>query len=152
MPKKTIKKKKKCYDKEQMKLALAKVRSGAMNKSEASRVYGIPRTTLLDRLAGRVDDECRSGPPTALPKEDEARLAAHVVGMANAGFPYTRKSLMLMVKQLLDEEGRRVTVFKDNMPGDYQSVFGASFQHVNLLIKTWSFLTYAMFTFNEFKF
>ena len=44
------------YRPEQMAMAMHMVRSGTMSKKAAAKTYGVPRTTLLDKLAGRVPE------------------------------------------------------------------------------------------------
>lgn len=88
-----------------MRLALENVRSGQMSKAEAARQFGIPKTTILDKLAGRVPNESRPGPSTAPSKTDEDNLAMHIINTAKVGFPYAKKTLILTVKQLIEEEG-----------------------------------------------
>ena len=55
-----------------MALAIEMVRKGLMSKKQASTTYGVPRTTLLDKLAGRVPEEStRPGPAPILTKAEE---------------------------------------------------------------------------------
>ena len=105
------------YPQENMTLAISQVRQGKMSQRQASKVYGIPRMTLADKVTGRVPENGRSGPPLALGKEDEDMMANHVKNMAKAGFPYTKQSLLLEVKRILDHDRRVVPCFKDNLPG-----------------------------------
>ena len=52
------------YDMKDIPIALEKIRRKELSTLAASKMYGIPRTTLIDRLQGRVGDNCtRSGPP-----------------------------------------------------------------------------------------
>ena len=48
------------YSKESMAAAIEAVRSGRMRKSQAAQFYGVPRTTLLDKLSGRTPEEYHS--------------------------------------------------------------------------------------------
>ena len=103
-----------------MLLALKEVREGRMSQRQASKVYSVPRTTLIDKLCGRRPEICRTGPPPAITVEDEEMFSQHVKKIAEAGFIYTRKALLQEVKNYLDAENRIVKQFKDNMPGNYQ--------------------------------
>ena len=47
------------------------------SKVQAVRQLQVSRTTLLDKQAGRVPEECQPGPFTALPKADEDNLPRH---------------------------------------------------------------------------
>ena len=53
------------YPAENMARAIEAARGG-MPKREAARIFQIPRTTLLDKLTGRVDEVCSVGHPTVL--------------------------------------------------------------------------------------
>ena len=77
-----------------MLLALEQVRQGRMTQRQASLSYGVPRTTLMDKLHGRTPDECKPGPPPVISAQDEAKLNQHIKHMAEAGFPYSRKALL----------------------------------------------------------
>jgi len=43
--------------------------------NEATRTYGIPATTLKDRISGRVKHGTKSGPPKYLNDKEEKELA-----------------------------------------------------------------------------
>ena len=60
-----------------------------MAVSGAAKQFKVPRKTLDDRIKGRVQHGCRSGPPTALTVEEERALAAYLLYMAEHGFPLT---------------------------------------------------------------
>ena len=98
-----------------MELALRQVREG-MSQKRAAKLYGVPRTTLNDKIRGVAPEVGKSGPATVLNTNEETLLANHIKNMAMAGLPMTRKDLLTEVKRLLDED-ERVTKFKDNMPG-----------------------------------
>ncbi len=61
-----------------------------MGLREAARAHNVPVETLRRRVAGIVTQDCRSGPPTVLTKEEEARLAEYCVTMADMGFGLTQ--------------------------------------------------------------
>ena len=44
------------YTPERMAMAIHMVRSCGMSRKAAAKAYGVPRTTLLDKLAGRVPE------------------------------------------------------------------------------------------------
>ena len=100
-----------------MELALSAVRNEGVSHSAAARQYGVPRTTLIDRLKGRISDNAVMGAKTVLNKEEEEALCQFVVRSAKAGFPLQRLDLKNWVKQILDLDGR-ANPFKDNRPGE----------------------------------
>ena len=59
-------------------MALRQIRDGAMSRHRASVAYGIPRTTLIDRLHGRVADDATSGPSSILTPAEEKTLVNYI--------------------------------------------------------------------------
>ena len=64
------------YSPTKMAAAIEMVKRGVMSKRQASQTYGVPRTTLLDKIAGRVPKE-RTAPGTkpVLTNAEETVLA-----------------------------------------------------------------------------
>ena len=60
------------YSKEQLYSAIRAVEGQVLSKAEACRKYKIPKTTLLDKLAGRTPKEWSvMGHPPYLEKKDD---------------------------------------------------------------------------------
>ena len=108
------------YSQDQLRQALHEVRENGMPKKKAAKLYGIPKTTLLDKLSGRVPDEAHSGPDSLLSKAEEDRLARYIRECARVSFPLDKRDNKLEIKKLLDADNRNV--FKNNMPGKYQNL------------------------------
>ena len=107
------------YSPESMALAIDMVRKGVMNKKQASTTYGVPRTTLLDKLAGRVPEApTKPGPAPVLTKAEEEVLVNYCNLMAEIGYPLKRHELKKEVQRVLNSDGRS-TPFKENLPGNY---------------------------------
>jgi len=71
------------------KFAIAMVRSGQCLKKGAANmyIYGVPRTTLLDKLAGRVPEEnVRPGKKPVLKADKERKLVDFANTMCNVCF------------------------------------------------------------------
>ena len=85
----SMKAKRKQWLPENMEEACKSVKSESMSLREAARAYSVPVETLRRRVAGLVSLDCRSGPPTVLTSEKEARLAGYCVTMADMGFGLT---------------------------------------------------------------
>ena len=98
-----------------MALAIQAVRE-VMPKRKVARIFQVPRTTLLDKLYGRVEENCSLGSRPVLSKSEEESLVQYVVGMAKIGYPLTRGNLASQVKKILDEDSRS-TPFTNNLPG-----------------------------------
>ena len=63
---------------------------GGLPVASAARMYGVPRTTLIDRLQGRVRMGAKWGKDTALPPELEIVLVDYLKYMSQRGFPLTK--------------------------------------------------------------
>ena len=104
------------YDSKIMGLALSQVKSG-MSIQKAAKLYGVPRSTLGDKVRGVVPEVGKSGPGTVLTSWEEDMLVNHIKAMAAVGLPLTKKDLLHEVKRLLDEDNRE-TKFTNNLPGN----------------------------------
>ena len=89
-----------------MEEACKSVKSESMTLREAARAYNVPVETLRRRVAGIVSLDYRSGPPTVLTSEEEARLAEYCVAMADMGFGLTREGIMAMAFAIAEKTGR----------------------------------------------
>ena len=104
------------YKHEDLVKACEAVQKG-MSKSLASKTYNVPRTTIRDRIAGRIGiDVSSSGPSPILTPGEEEMITKWIFDMSGVGFPVTRLQLKLEVKKILDQDGH-TNPFPNNMPG-----------------------------------
>ncbi|KAJ8965660.1 hypothetical protein NQ314_003977 [Rhamnusium bicolor] len=82
----------------------------------ASKKYGIPRSTLQDKVKGRTQIEKKSGPETVLTKDEEQLLVNSLFHIASCGFPGTKDQLLDNV-ELLVKNLERPNKFTDGRPG-----------------------------------
>jgi hypothetical protein len=75
-----------------------------MTLRDAQREYGVPKTTLIDRLAGRRG--AKLGRTTVLSEEEEEYLVERILVMGEWGFPLAKRDLTHIVKDYLDRQGR----------------------------------------------
>ena len=68
--------------------------NSGMTISDASKQYGIPRTTLSDRINHKVSHDAKIGRPAALTKEEEASLSGYVSYMYDRRFPIDREQVI----------------------------------------------------------
>lgn len=105
------------YSPGKMARAVEMVRDG-MPKKKAAKLCGVPRTTLLDKLSGRVPlQPTKPGPKTVLTAAEEDVLVNYIKLMADIGYPVSRAELKREVKKILDTDGRK-NPFKNNLPGE----------------------------------
>ncbi len=65
---------------------------------EAARQYGVPKTTQIDRLAGRSGEKL--GRSTVLNKEEEDFLMEKILMMGERGFPLGKRGLRHLIKTI----------------------------------------------------
>lgn len=103
------------YTPETLERALQDVRRGTRSIRDAAETYGIPKSTISDKLKNRHSK--KQGGQTALSAEDERFLSEGIQKFGEWGFPLTRSDIRHLVKSNLDRKGMRIAKFRDNMPG-----------------------------------
>lgn len=83
---------------EQMDAALYSVMHNGLSGNKAADLHGVPRSTLKDRLSGRVKHGTKSGPKPYLTVEEEAELTSHLLQAADIGFGKTRRDVKCIVE------------------------------------------------------
>lgn len=87
-------KKRKQYDPDSLMAAYKAVKDSSISVNAAAKQYGVPLTTLRDRVDGRIGMEAtRPGPPLLMGKDDEAEIVHFLHTMARYGYRYTRQEL-----------------------------------------------------------
>ena len=77
-------------------LALSEIQEGRLSVRRAAEAYGIPKSTLSDRLTGRVNSSSHSGPSRYLSDEEEAELVHFLAGAASMGYAKTKRMCLLL--------------------------------------------------------
>lgn len=103
---------------------MEEIKSKSMGIREACRFYGVPKTTVHDRLSGKVaaNKKPKVGPDPVLGLKGEECLKNWVLNMARCGFPIHKKEPIESVSKIIRDSGIK-NPFKDGTPGDtwYQS-------------------------------
>ena len=94
--------------------AIDAVKSQSMSMRTASRVYGIPRSTLFDKLHGNTPLVFQS--KTVLTSAEEQRLVNWVLHMSQIGYGWTRFEVIDTVKRIVETD-KRPNPFNNNKPG-----------------------------------
>lgn len=106
------------YSKEDLQHAVNEIKRGTVTIHRAHRLYHIPKTTLFYHLKGTRGEKSETqGRAPVIPKDDETRLANGLRIMEKWGFGVTRKELLLIVANYV-QENKLKTPFKHNIPGD----------------------------------
>ena len=98
-PKKCLK-----WSNESMVAAINAVSKGC-SISRATREHGIPRTTLQDRISGKVQHGIRPGPKPYLNKSEEGNLVNFLEVVAEVGYGKTRKQVLNLVESTACDKG-----------------------------------------------
>ena len=80
--------------------AVEAVQQGKMSVRRASEEYGVPRSTLQDKVSGRFKINAKSG-RIHLTDSEERNLAAFLVGCASIGYAKSRKDVLNIAQQIL---------------------------------------------------
>lgn len=83
-----------------MRQAYEAVVTKRMKIREAARHYGVPHSTLLNKLSIKSPLQRRMGPPTKLSKDDEKALVQFIQASAQKGFPVSRKTLLILGNEI----------------------------------------------------
>ena len=87
-----------------MERALQAVISGEFSVRQASEVFNVPKSTLGDRVSGRVIPGSNSGPERYLTTMEEGELVLFLARVAAIGYGKTRKEVMAIVQNVVDQK------------------------------------------------
>lgn len=105
------------YDPIQIANALAAVRKNGMKVATACKLYGVPGSTIRNKLSGQVPDTMgRVGRSPVLGRDVEDKLVEWIKGISKMGFPIGKEGLIYSVKNLV-EKANLPTPFNRNTPG-----------------------------------
>lgn len=102
------------YEEDVVNAALAAMRRGLSSRM-AEEQYKIPRRTLLYKLKKEHSEPI--GHPTALSSLEERHLVDVIKASAEYGSPMTKFEVRMLVRNYLEKQGTRRSVFINNMPG-----------------------------------
>ncbi|XP_041864058.1 uncharacterized protein LOC121654155 [Melanotaenia boesemani] len=105
-------KKKKKWTEETMERALIEVKSGRCTVRQAAKEFGVPKSSLGDRVSGRVTPGCRSGPAQLITSADEELLVEFSLYMSKHGFPLTKQQVVSFASSIYKRQHRRVAFSK----------------------------------------
>ncbi|XP_047235399.1 MFS-type transporter clz9 [Girardinichthys multiradiatus] len=104
--------KKKKWTEEAMERALTEVKSGRCTVRQAAKAFGVPKSSLGDRVSGRVTPGSRSGPARLITSADEKLLVEFSLYMSKHGFPLTKQQVVSFASSIYKRQHRRVAFSK----------------------------------------
>ena len=96
--------------------AIAAVKDRTMSIRQASNQFGIPKSTLGDRISGRLEEGATPGKKPVLPVEVESAIANKIKEAGKMRFGITRAQLCFKVARLVSSM-KLSTPFRNGVPG-----------------------------------
>ncbi|XP_039298507.1 tigger transposable element-derived protein 7-like [Nilaparvata lugens] len=103
------------YSAETLQMCLNDIQNGLRSQRNAAEHYGIPRSTIKNKLKGNLREKV--GRPTIFTEEEEKCFENHIHKLAEYGFPTNELDIRFTIKSYLDKQGRQVKQFSNNLPG-----------------------------------
>ena len=104
------------YSKLQLDMAVSMVRSGKLTLRAASKHYKVPRSTISDRITGKISPGSVPGRAPAVPVHIERLVTEKLVTISDRGFGISRQNLLLKIGSICGQLKIK-TPFKDGIPG-----------------------------------
>ena len=95
---------------DKMEKAIEAVHKGTLSVRRASEIYSIPKSTLHDRISGKVVQGASSGPEPYLTITEETELVQFLTKCASMGFARSKKQIFDIVDRVLESKGKNVKV------------------------------------------
>ena len=100
----------KAWSDESMINAISAVTQEGMSVRRAAETYGVPRSTLGDRISGRIVHGTSSGASRFLNDDEEEELVSFILGCASIGYSKTIKEILVVVQRTLESRGAHKVV------------------------------------------
>ena len=98
------------WTEEQMGRALNAVAVDGLSVRRAALLYGVPKSTLGDRVSGRVLCGVTCGRDKYLSDEEEEELASFIENCASVGYAKTRKEILALVERIMCARGIEIRI------------------------------------------
>lgn len=79
----------------------------------AAEMYGVPKSTLQDRISGRVPFGKKSGPTKFLTDEEETELVNFICGCATVGYAKSKQQILSLVSNVVKSKGIQESAVTD---------------------------------------
>ena len=93
------------WDSESMEMAVAIVERGETSVRRAAEIYNVPRSTLHDRVSGKIRIDSKPGKKPYLSVEEEEELVSFFLKCAKIGYSHTRREALAIVQRILESKG-----------------------------------------------
>ena len=116
------------WTEESMKKTLHDVQHNGVSNKRASRMYGVPRTTLVRRLT-TFDHASPATRPPVLSRNEEDELVSHILTMEERGFSLSIAEIYKLAYELAEKNNRAHPFNKEKKAADYDWFEGFSQRH-----------------------
>ena len=97
------------WKEQDMAAAVQSVRSGKLSIRKAAAEFNVPKSSLGNRISGRVEHGKQNGSETLLDPADEAALAAfHLTHVSKHGYARSKDIVMRMATNMAEKRGKEV--------------------------------------------
>ena len=93
------------YEEWKLYKAYEEVLAGRFSIRRAAAEYGVPTSTLCDRVTGKVSFGSISGPQKYLTDNEEKELVTFIMNAAAVGYGYSRKQVIELVQDVVEQKG-----------------------------------------------
>lgn len=100
--------KRKQWTMEAMEAAMNRVKNGELSVLRAATLYGIPKSTLYDRVSGKVTHGDNPGPRPYFSMIEEKEIANFLVDVAKAGYGKKRHEVLSIAGKAAHDKGKPV--------------------------------------------
>ncbi|XP_047740658.1 uncharacterized protein LOC108672321 isoform X2 [Hyalella azteca] len=105
------------YSAEAMKAAIFAVREGGLARKVAAAIYGVPRTTLVDKLSGKSREGKGRGRDPFLTDDEEEAIVTWIKECCRRGLPPHKNDILNTVQRLIKDIPGRKSPFRNDRPG-----------------------------------
>lgn len=103
------------YSVDKLMEAMKAVKEGS-TQFAAAKKYGIPRSTLFNKISGKSQVGKKPGHGTVLTIIEEKFIEKWILCLADRGFPVVKRQLLNSIQMYLNSN-KRITPFTNNFPG-----------------------------------
>lgn len=103
---------------------------------KAAESFGVPKSTLQDRVSGKVPFGTKSGPSKYLNDEEESELVNFLVGCASVGYAKSKQQVIMLVRSIVESKGIKSALVTDGWWTSFKH------RHGQLTVQTAESLSY----------
>ena len=92
-----------------MQAAVAAFKAGRISFRNAASQFNVPKSSLRDRVTGRVIHGKKNGAKTKLTQTDKEKLAAYLIETSKQGYGKRKEIIIFMATQIALKQGKTIS-------------------------------------------